>query len=197
MITYKPLGTEFIKSGFRFRQLFRENDVAVFHKVGMKGLKHPVNFDAGFETVKISRHDAYERDGNIIEAGEAMPSPEQWGASGWSYSNLFAAESKFEELLGRKTINVNNPAINDTDETVSSEEAVREPGQRGRAKGPRPVLNLPETEFTVKELAEFNKVEYPVAFLFIKEALEKTEIKFLRTERRNVKGKESSIYAKV
>jgi hypothetical protein len=51
--------------------------------------------------------------------------------------------------------------------------------------------------FTVKELAVANSVNYPVAFTFIKEAVEGKTIKFIRTERRNVKGKESSIYSKI
>lgn len=199
MITYKPLETEFNKSGFRFRLIRRENDVAIYHKVALKGVHHPADFDSGFETVRIGRHDGYEIAGVRVEPAETLPGNEQWGVKGWSYPTLFSAESKFEELLGRSTPVQTSDDIEgeDCSETSEVSSLPRASGQRGRVRGERPQLTVPETEFTVKELAELNKVEYPVAFTFIKEATEAKTIQFLRTERRNAKGKESSIFAKV
>jgi hypothetical protein len=199
MITYRPLETEFLKNGFRFRLLRRDGDVAIFHKVALKGGHHPVSFDAGFETVRVGRHDGYEIAGVQVEPAETLPGNEQWGMKGWSFPTLFAAELKFEELLGKTPVqtcdDVEGEDCSETSETPTTEPRVA--GHRGRAKGERPQLIMPDSEFTVKELADANKVDYPVAFLFIKESVVAKTIQFLRTERRNAKGKESSIYVKI
>jgi hypothetical protein len=66
-----------------------------------------------------------------------------------------------------------------------------------RTRKELPVLTIPNTEFSVKELAEQNKVEYSAAYLNVKAWLEAKTVKLVRTERRAAKGKETSIYAKV
>lgn len=191
MITYKPIETNFTKTGFQFRQIFRDGDVAIFHKATIKGALHPVSADCGFETVVITRHDGYEIAGVKMEPAEQYPGNEAWGSRGWTYQNLLSAINKYEILLGK----VVAPA---PVETVEGEVApVDAGGRRGRVKGVRPSLVIPVIHFSVKDLAEANKVEYPVAFLFVKEAEEAGTIKFERTERRAAKGKESKIYSKV
>lgn len=57
-------------------------------------------------------------------------------------------------------------------------------------------LTIPTKEFTVGEFAEQNGMTYANAFLFIKSAAKSGSVKFIREERRNVKGKASKIYAK-
>jgi hypothetical protein len=56
--------------------------------------------------------------------------------------------------------------------------------------------NIPDGEFSTNELADFNKVQYPIAFLFLKYALAKGMIRYVRDERRNAKGKATKIYTK-
>lgn len=53
---------------------------------------------------------------------------------------------------------------------------------------------IPNEEFTTTELADKNKVNYITASNFIKNA---KNIKFVREERRNLKGKMSKIYKKL
>jgi hypothetical protein len=72
-MNYKLLEPEITKSGFRFRQLVREGDIAIFHKVHLPSISHPKAKDAGFEVVVIQKHNEHERaPGVIIEAKEAL-----------------------------------------------------------------------------------------------------------------------------
>ena len=40
--------------------------------------------------------------GNVVEAHEAMPSPEKWGSSAWSYSDLDSAKKRFNSTVDSK-----------------------------------------------------------------------------------------------
>ena len=188
IMNYKPLETDFIKNGFRHRQIWRNGDFAVFHKLAISGPIRPTSHDAGFETVIISRHDGYERGGVKMEPAETYPSHEQWGTKGWSYGTLYAAEVRFEKLLRGE--------FGDTEEpSVTEDKPQPEQKRTRRPKGEPIILSVPDTDFSIKDLAELNKVDYSVAFLWAKEAIDK-EIQFLREERRAAKGKPSKIYAK-
>lgn len=102
---------------------------------------------------------------------ELYPSSGQWGRIAWSCANLTVAKERFDEL---------NKQAN----APEDEESVTES------------LTIPVGEFTVTELATANKIEYPIASVFVKTQLELGSIKFLREERRAAKGKASKIYAK-
>jgi hypothetical protein len=168
MITYKPIESSFTKNGFQFRQINRDGDVAVFHKAAIKGPLHPLAFDAGFETVVITRHDGYEIAGVKMEPAEQYPGNEMWGTRGWTFPNLLSALNKFEHLLGKSVAPVE--AVDDEDNTapVVNTSPVVASGHRGRTKGERPSLTVPGGDFSVKDLALANKVEYPVAFFLVK-----------------------------
>lgn len=189
-INYKPLETDFNKNQFRFRQIRREGDIAIFHRAAIAGGLHPTAFDGGFETVVITRHDGYEIAGVQMEPAECYPSNEQWGAKGWSYPTLFAADQKYERLLGRLE-EVVKPEI----EMVPVDLTVAPKPRRPR--GEVVTLNIPEGEFTTKELGEFNKVEYSVAFLWLKENV--GTLVRVKGERRveGQRGKASKTYEKI
>jgi hypothetical protein len=192
MNTYKPLKTDFIKKGFQFNQLYREGDVALFHKVGLKGNIHTKTFDGGFEVILVGRHEEYELGGVKIEAAETAPGDEQWGSRGWTFTNLYSAELKFEELkTGKKPVELEDEEEKDSVAVVAPSEPSK---HKGRPKLERPVLNYPTGEFSVKDLADFNKVEYPTAFLFVKEQEAQNLIVRTRTERRAPKGPETQLF---
>jgi len=56
---------------------------------------------------------------------------------------------------------------------------------------------FPIGEFVIKDFAKQNSIEYPFAYLLVKDGILKKTIKFVREERRNIKGKPSKIYIKV
>ena len=90
----KPLETDFISRTFRFEQVKRINDVAIFKKTALKGPIRAHNYPAGFEVVRISRHNGYEINGTKIEPAETYPSDSQWGISGFTYRDLDKAEDR-------------------------------------------------------------------------------------------------------
>jgi hypothetical protein len=95
-----------------------------------------------------------------------------WGRLAWTFKNPGGAGAKFDELVQK--------GVNDAIEEET----------------PEKTIIVPDTEFTIGELAEKNGVEYPQASLFIKEAIAANSVKFLREERRHIKGKASKVYAK-
>jgi hypothetical protein len=134
--------------------------------------------------------------GVVEESYEQYPTANRFGRTAWAPGSLGHAEKIYANLVeGRKPCDVGEET--DGEETPETPTVPRVPGQRGRVKGERPQLTVPVMEFTVKELAEANKVDYPVAFTFVKEAVEAKTIKFVRSERRAARGKESNIYSKI
>lgn len=99
---------------------------------------------------------------------EKYPSNEKFGHIAWSCSSRDRAEQLYKELCKR----------------------IEQPEEEEK-----PIL-LPVGEFSTTELAEHNKVPYPIAAIFIRTSLESGAIKFIKEERRNVKGKATKIYAK-
>lgn len=200
-IQYKPLETVFRKSGFKFKQLERKGDFALFHKVAEQGPIHPKSFDAGFEVVHITRHDGYEIGGIKIEPAECYPGNGQWGKQGWTYQFLYNAELKFEALIkGTHPVVMDDPTIEDDDEDETIADIVPDSVEskphsgRGRPRRERSMLKIPDGEFSMKELAAFNGCDYSVADTFRKE--NPTLIKYSRDERRNPKGKKTNLYVK-
>ena len=87
----KLLETRFKKDGFTFEQLKRLDNVAVFAK--SKGGK-----SKSYEVVKIQSHNGFEISGVKIEPAETMPSSEQWGTNGFTFTTLQDALYKFNQL---------------------------------------------------------------------------------------------------
>ncbi len=206
-MNYKPLETEFTKKGFRLKQLWRDGDVAVFHKVRVESANTGKPFDAGFETVVIGRHNGYELGGVKIEPAETYPGDSQWGTKGWSYTNLWAAECKYNSLRGKplpieteieaEIEHLEKNFVECEGHTVENTITDIPTGHRGRPRVERPNLLIPGGEFSVKDLAEQNKTEYSIAFVFIKEKEQAGLIKRTREERRAARGKMTQLFAKV
>jgi len=185
-MNYKPLATPLIKNGFEHTQLFRDGDIAIFHKVHLNP-----HFDAGFETVVISRHDGYEMGGVQIEPAECYPSPEMWGTRGWTFTNLLAARKKFTNLLMGVPDGVAVPLPHTEDDeapiadlTTSSVKSVKD-------------LLIPVGVFKTQQLADHNNVHYNDARAFINLNLG-TKIKSLgRDESHKGKGQKPVLFAAV
>lgn len=200
-MNYKLLEPEFRKSGFRFRQLIRDGDVAIFHKVHLKNSSCPKDTDAGFEVVVIGRHDGYVLGGVQIEPAETMPSNSQWGSRGWTYTTLLDAERRFERLVKGEVPEDNSGATPDNEEGSSNETNeivdVPKPQRRPRGSG-LPEISFPEGEFSIREAAELNPSVNPATvYLCVKDAVEKGTVKETRKERRAAKGKPTQLYQKV
>jgi hypothetical protein len=88
-----PLAESFRLDGFDFRLVKREGDVALFAKT------KPRYRDPSYEVVLVQKRKAHTwPDGRTTPDHEAMPGSEAWGESGWTYSDLPAAQVRFSSL---------------------------------------------------------------------------------------------------
>ena len=88
----KELRKEFTSCGFIFKQVVRENDVAIYSK---KQVKHT---GVSYEVIRISKHNGYKLGGNFIEPAETYPCNSMWGTSGFTCTSIESAERKYAEL---------------------------------------------------------------------------------------------------
>lgn len=128
---------------------------------------------------------------------EEYPGSSKFGVSAWFIPSLISAEAKFLTLTTEPVkVEKSDPAVVGGAALGNSLAPSKKVG-RGRPKGERPLLDLPDMEFSVKELAIKNSVQYPVAFLFLKEAEAAGKVKRTRTERRAAKGKPTQLFEQI
>ena len=98
-----PLPTTFRKSGFDFKQVRRDGDIAIFEK------RHPEVSNPSWEVVVVQHNKAREMAGVAIPAKESMPWSEAWGKLGWTDFTLEAAESRFNSLVTSRQDAISHP----------------------------------------------------------------------------------------
>jgi hypothetical protein len=91
----KEIPPAFRQNGFEFKLVLREGNIGLFCKT-----KPGLGFES-FEVAIIQRHDTFVIHGKEIEAAEHLPSSQQWGVKGWTYSNRVSADRKFDQLKRR------------------------------------------------------------------------------------------------
>jgi hypothetical protein len=89
---YLILPKEFTAKSFKYTQLIREGDLAIYkqEKPGEKVIT--------FEVVKISRHSLYKLGGVDIPAAETYPSTSTWGQNAWTLTTYEDALKKYNQL---------------------------------------------------------------------------------------------------
>ena len=85
----KILEKEFKYKKFKFKQLIREDNKAIYLVSSIEGKSK------SFEVVKIRSHNGYEIQGVQIPPSEVYPSTTQWGLYGWTYTTEEDARKKF------------------------------------------------------------------------------------------------------
>lgn len=90
-MSYVPLKTDFTSQGFKYLQLKRIGDVAIFKQSKSKRI-------VSFEVIIVKRHEGYTLKDTWIEPAEIYPSTSQWGSSGWTFKDIKKAEEKFDEI---------------------------------------------------------------------------------------------------
>jgi len=127
---------------------------------------------------------------------EKYPGSSQFGRIAWSYNQYQAALHCYNSLCKNGT---NGMSIVDDDTDIDDDEKneIETPVVKVEkiAKVKKDLI-VPVGEFTVGEMAEQNSVNYVTAFLWVKSSVGDGSVKFVRDERRNVKGKLSKIYSK-
>jgi hypothetical protein len=94
----RALAKRFRQHGFDFKQLMRDGRVALFVKT------KPQFARESHEVVIVQRIKERTICGRRVEAHEAMPSPEQWGVAGWTFTDLEKAKAKFNQLAANQQI---------------------------------------------------------------------------------------------
>jgi hypothetical protein len=93
--SYKPLPTRFRHDGFKYRQIARERDAAIYEQT-WSGCPEP---SASYEVIRIRRRDGFQIDGRFVRAAEIYPKPETWGIDGFTFTDRDAAFAKLRELV--------------------------------------------------------------------------------------------------
>lgn len=171
----------------------------------------------GYEVfrIKIDPKGKKVFDAVLEEDTEKYPTANNFGKSAWVVPNLITAEAFFERLERGVDVYGDGAALSiendEDDEGGTPVETTPEPSEpppassgdapkRGRGrprKTEKVVLNLPDVEFSVKELAEMNRVQYVTAYQFVKEEMESGHIKTTREERRATRGPMTQLFAKI
>ena len=127
------------------------------------------------------------------------PGASAFGRIAWFHHHMKFAEEKFDELMNKGEVEEVIVSDNGTEIIVPlpTDSVENEPKHRGRKKQDRPELLYPVSEFSIGELAEFNKIEYPICFVALKEQETLGVVKFVREERRNARGKATRLFVKV
>ncbi len=93
----KTLPLEFTKGGFQCRQLARSGRAAIYEQTKDEMV--------AYEVVVIRNHNGRVIAGQAIPPSEYMPSPEEWGSKGWTYTDkrvAWAAYLGLAEKLRRE-----------------------------------------------------------------------------------------------
>lgn len=91
----KKLEKVFTKKGFKYTQVERKGNVAIYKQENSK-VKNP---KSNYEVVQIKSHNGYEIGGSKIAAAEVYPGTSQWGMLGWTHLDLPSAEKRFKRLI--------------------------------------------------------------------------------------------------
>lgn len=138
----------------------------------------------------------------ILDDTERYAHTSEFGFTAWSFENEGAARWKFNQLATGNVITdigmeaSSEPATAEVADSANdiAPEAPKQSG-RGRPKAAPVELVIPDSDFSVKELATQNNVQYVIAYQFVK-ANEGTKIVQKREERRAARGPMTAIYGK-
>jgi hypothetical protein len=94
----KKLETTFVKKGFKYTQVARKGNFAIYQQENVK-VKSPTK---RYEVVEIKSHNGYEIGGQTIKPAEVYPGSTQWGLLGWTHLDLDSAKKRFNNLVKAK-----------------------------------------------------------------------------------------------
>ena len=95
--SYKPLPVEFRAGGFKYRQIAREGDAAIYEQT-WSGCANP---SVSYEVIRIRRREAFQINGRLVEPAEVYPNSDAWGVDGFTFADKDAAFAKFREVVAQ------------------------------------------------------------------------------------------------
>ena len=98
---YRPLRKEFCRNGFRYRQIAREGNAAIYEQC-WTGCPDPA---VCYEVIWIRRRDGFQIGEKFIEPYEVYPNSDACGVDGFTFTDRNKAFEKFFEIsLGEPAI---------------------------------------------------------------------------------------------
>jgi hypothetical protein len=91
---YRPLRKEFCRNGFRYRQIAREGNAAIYEQ-RWTGCAEP---SVCYEVIRIRRRDRFQIGEKVIEPYEVYPNSDTWGVDGFTFTDENKAFDKFFEI---------------------------------------------------------------------------------------------------
>lgn len=85
-VTHKPLALVLRNNGYAMRQVYRQGDYAIYSK------------GAGYETIRIRRHNGFKIKGYVVEPAEYAPSDSEFGNHGFYFFGPNALELAHQRL---------------------------------------------------------------------------------------------------
>lgn len=96
----KILEQEFTEGGFRFRQISRDGDIAIYEK---QWTGKP-DASIGYEVIVVKSHRGFWLRGHYSAPAEMYPSSNSWGDLGWTKTTKEAAFEKAREVANEREI---------------------------------------------------------------------------------------------
>src|SRR6516225_4283523 len=96
---YKPLPKELRRKGFRYRQIVREANVAIYEQT-WNGSQNP---SVSWEAIRIRCREGFQIGGRSVEPSEVSPNSEAWGVDGFTFTDKDAAFAKLREIATTRT----------------------------------------------------------------------------------------------
>jgi hypothetical protein len=91
---YKPLPKEFRRNGFRYRQVARQGNAAIYEQT-WNGCQNP---SVAYEVIRIRCREGFQISGRFVEPAEIYPNSEAWGVDGFTISDKDAAFQKLKQM---------------------------------------------------------------------------------------------------
>ena len=85
---------EFRRKGFRYRQVAREANAAIYEQT-WNGCQNP---SVAYEVIRIRCREGFQIDGRSVEPSEVYPNSEAWGVDGFTFTDKDAAFANLREL---------------------------------------------------------------------------------------------------
>jgi hypothetical protein len=92
--SYKPLPTQFRRDGFKYRQIARQGNAAIYEQTWC-GCSEP---SVCYEAIRIRRREGFQIGDRFVEAAEVYPNSEAWGVDGFTLTDKEAAFAKLSAM---------------------------------------------------------------------------------------------------
>jgi hypothetical protein len=89
----RPVPVEFTKQGFRYKQIRRVGNLAIYEQRLIKS--KAVYYEVW--VIRIRKERTIKD--TVLPKSEKMPSPEDWGRYAWTFYTRTSAESRLDQLL--------------------------------------------------------------------------------------------------